>query len=296
MPARPRSPPYPGRVDLGTVDVDTFFTTPVTWWEALLAVLAVIAGWIASRFAKKGMVALLRRVPSLSPGLIVFAARFTQYVILLFGIGLALAVLGANVQPLLAMVLIIGLVVVLVLRGVADNFAAGVLIQTRQSVRIGEEVVVEGPDGDPIAGTVAELNSRAVILNTVDGRTVHVPNAQLLTNTLVNHSRHGARRSDVQVRVAMPEGTDPDAVMDRVARAAEGVAGVLDDEAVRPLAVSLSEARAVIRLQFWHDPLQGAAVTSAVVRAVAAAIVEAGWKGTVTSTPGAPPYVPSDEV
>jgi hypothetical protein len=93
----------------------------------------------------------------------------------------------------------------------------------------------------------------------------------------------------------MPEGADPDAVMDRVARAAAAVSGVLD-EGVRPLAVSVSTERIVLRLQFWHDPLQGVTVTSAVVRAVAAAIAAAGWKGTVTSAPGVPPYVPSDEV
>ncbi|MGB4778450.1 mechanosensitive ion channel family protein [Microbacterium sp.] len=288
-------------MDLSSVDVDSFFSTPVTWWDAVLAIAAIVGGWIAARYGKRGMIALLQRLPNLPPGLIVFAARFTQYVILLLGIGVALAVLGANVQPLLAIVLIVGLVVVLVLRGVADNFAAGVLIQTRQSVRPGEELMVEGPDGDAIVGTVTELNSRSVILTTVDGRTVHVPNAQLVGSTLVNHSRHGARRSEVQVRVdtsAQADGSprvDADEVLSVLVAAAAGTPGV-DADRVRALVSSLSPQRVTARLQFWHDPARAVPVSSDVVRATWAALTAAGWTATVTSSPGMPPVIPPDPV
>lgn len=278
------------------VDFSQFLTTPVTWWEVLLAVIAVLAGWIASRFAKKGVVALMGRVPNASPALVTFAARFTQYTLLLLGLGVALALLGANLQPLLAIVIIVGLVVVLVLRGVADNFAAGVLIQTRRSATVGDELMVEGPDGEPIVGTVSELNSRSVILTTVDGRTVHVPNAQLLANALVNHSRHGARRSEVQVRVERTADTSVDDVLTRVTDAAASVDGVLSSAPARALAVSVSSDRVVARVQYWHHPLRGVPITSDVVRAVAETLGDAGWKGTVTSTPGPPPLVPSDTV
>ena len=80
---------------------------------------------------------------------------------------------------LLAMTAVAVVVLILVLRGVADNFAAGVLIQSRQSVKIGEEIVVEGPDGT-LRGVVQELNGRAVLLTTVDGRTVQVGGPYLL--------------------------------------------------------------------------------------------------------------------
>ena len=203
--------------------------------------------------------------------------------------------LGANVQPLLAIVVILGIVAILVLRGVADNFAAGVLLQARQTVRIGDEIVVEALDS-VIAGTVTELNARAVILHTVDGRTLHIPNARLLSDPVVNDSTHGARRSEVEVRVRRDGTTGIDDLLAPLVDAARTAEGVHRHEGVRALVVSVSADRLTARLQFWHHPLHGAVVSAAVVIAVFDALGNLGTTGTVPSVPAPPPLVPSDPV
>src|SRR4030095_2421968 len=125
----------------------------------------------------------LTRVPNMSPAAVRFIGRFVQYTLLLLGIGVGLAFLGANVQPLIAVVVIVLVIVVLVLRGVADNFAASVIIQSRKPVVVGDEITVEGPDGKALTGIIVELNSRAVVFETFDGRTAHVPNGKLLAES-----------------------------------------------------------------------------------------------------------------
>ncbi|MFC8680926.1 mechanosensitive ion channel domain-containing protein [Microbacterium ureisolvens] len=277
------------------MDLSQFLSTPITWWQVLWAVLALLAGWIASRVARRAVTDLMAHVPTATPAATRFAARFAQYTLLLLGLGIALAFLGANVQPVLAVVLILVVIAVLVLRGVADNFAASVLIATRKPVVIGEEITVEGPDGKPITGTVVELNSRAVVFTTPDGRTAHVPNAKLLAETLVNNSRHGGRRSEVQVRVerggaALSEIT---AVMTDAAAAADGVHA---EPAVGVLVTAVSDARLTARVQFWHDSPRGLTATSAVVAAVTEGLAARGWTATVTSEAVAPPLVPGDPV
>ncbi len=275
------------------MDLSQFVTTGISAWDILFAVLSVLVGWILAHFTRKAVLALVRRVPNVTETVVQFAARFAYYVVLLLGIGLALAFLGANVQPLLGIVIIAVVVAVLVLRGVADNFAAGVLIQTRQTVKVGDEVQVEGPDG-LLTGVVSELNSRSILMTTVDGRTVHVPNAKLLADPIVNHSTQGRRRSDVQVRLErsapLPELTA------RVTDAVAATPGVLDAPGVRALVTSVSPERVTLRVQFWHPPLDGVPVTSAVVAGVAAAVDDAGWRGTVTSVAGDPPLVPPDSL
>ncbi|WP_203580476.1 mechanosensitive ion channel domain-containing protein [Microbacterium hibisci] len=275
------------------MDFSQFLSTPITWWQVLWAVVALVAGWIASRVAKRAVVDVMGHVPTATPAATRFAARFVQYTLLLLGLGIALAFLGANVQPVLAVVLILVVVAVLVLRGVADNFAASVLIATRKPVAIGEEITVEGPDGNPITGTVIELNSRAVVFTTPDGRTAHVPNAKLLAETLVNNSRHGGRRSEVQVRVERAGAplADITSAMTDAAAAADGVHA---DPRAGVLITAVSEARVTARLQFWHDPLRGVGATSAVVAAVTEALAARGWQATVTSEAVAPPLVPGD--
>ena len=277
------------------MDLQDLLPTDIDWWQLLLALLVARAAWIISRFARRGTTALLRRAPGIPTAVGTAIAQFVGYAILLLGFGIALAMLGANVQPLLAIVVILGVVAILVLRGVADNFAAGVLLQARQTVRIGDETVVEALDS-VIAGTVTELNARAVILHTVDGRTLHIPNARLLSDPVVNDSTHGARRSDVEVRVLRDGTTGIDEVLAPLVDAARTAEGVHRHEGVRALVVSVSADRLTVRLQFWHHPLHGALVSAAVVIAVFDALGGLGATGTVTSVPAPPPLVPSDPV
>ncbi|MFB8190166.1 mechanosensitive ion channel family protein [Microbacterium sp. NPDC055988] len=269
------------------------FPDGLSAWQIVLAIVSVLIGWLLSRFARKGVLKLAARTPGISDSVSQLAARFTQYALLLVGIGVGLAFLGANVQPLLAMTAIAVVVLILVLRGVADNFAAGVLIQSRQSVKIGEEIGIEGPDG-VIRGTVQELNGRSVILTTVDGLTVHVPNAALLTGVLVNDSRHGARRSDVDIRIARSAELDLDDVITAITAAAGDVDGVHAREHPNVRIAAISPERWALTLQIWHHPLHGSAVISGTVRGVAEALETAGVRAVVVSEQGPPPLVPPE--
>jgi small-conductance mechanosensitive channel len=251
-------------------------------------------GWLLSRFARKGTAAVMRRVKGVSGSLVLVTSRVVGYAILLFGIGVALALLGANVQPLLAMVIIIAVVLVLVLRGVADNFAAGVLIQTRRPIEVGDEVAIEALD-TTLEGTVRELNSRSVVVATHDGRTVHVPNLQIMQNAIVNDSARGARRSELQVRLERG-GRAVDELSGMLVGAAAGVEGVHSREPARVLVTSVSTERVTARLQFWHGPRAAPAIVSDVVLAVAAALEGAGVAGTVTSQRPDAPLTPPDPV
>ncbi len=192
------------------------------------------------------------------------------------------------------MALIVLVVVVLVLRGVADNFAAGVLMQTRQAVKIGDEIQVEGPDG-AITGVVTELNSRAVLLRTVDGRTVHIPKARLLGDPLVNHSTHAARRSEVQARIARG-GRSIVELLSLVTEAAGSVEGVHRREFIGALPTAISPERLTARVQFWHHPLRGVPITAEVVATIAEALEASGIEGTVTSGPGPAPLIPPERI
>jgi small conductance mechanosensitive channel len=274
------------------VDLTQFIPTNVTIWQFVFAVIAVVGGWIGSRFARKGMLTLGRKAPGISDTMVDLAARLVQYTLILIGIGVGLGFLGASIQPLIAVAIIAAVVLVLVLRGVADNFAAGVLVQSRQPVKLGEQIQIDGPDG-LLEGVVKDLNGRSVIITTSDGRTVHISNSKLLSDVLINESRHGARRSEVQVRVARVEGRTLDDTIEIVTDAVAELSGIHSREPVRALVTEVSPERWIIRVQFWHHPLHGAAILSAVVTAVSAALQTAGLDAAVSSSPvGAPLAAP----
>lgn len=235
------------------------------------------------------MKAVLRRTPNVGEALITIASRVVRYMLILLGVGIGLGFLGVGVQPLVAIAIIIG--VVLVLRGVADNFAAGVILQTRQPVHAGDEIEVDG-----ITATVVELNGRSVILHTADGRQIHVPNAQLLADPIVNHSALGGRRSDVQVRIERA-GHSVEQVLTTVTDAATAASSSGPPTPAHALPVTISPERVIAVVQFWHDPVQGLVTRAAVVSAIAAALEHAGLVGTVTSADGtAAPLTPPDKI
>ena len=277
------------------MDLSQLLPTTVEWWQLLIAVVVIIAGWILSRLARAGTIRLLRLAPSLSEIVSTFVARLVSYSVVLLSVAVALAVLGVNMQPLLVLAVVLAVVAVLVLRGVADNFAAGVVIQASKPIEVGHEIQVEGPDGRSITGIVTELNSRTVVLETYDGRTVHVPNAKMVQDPIVNHSSRGLRRSEVQVRAAR-EGAGVDEMLALLTEAAASVPGISEVEQSRAIAVSISPERLTARVLFWHAPADALSVTAGVVEAVAAALREAGVESTVTSEPGRPPLVPADTI
>ncbi|WP_162238694.1 mechanosensitive ion channel family protein [Microbacterium sp. Leaf161] len=210
--------------------------------------------------------------------------------ILLAGVGVAFAFLGASVQPLIAIGLIVAAVVVLALRGISANFAAGVVLQTRHPIKVGDEIEV-----DDYVGTVRELNGRSVVIITRDGRTVHVPNATLLENLLVNHSELGQRRSDILVR-SRAGASQLDEITELVTSSTAAVVGIRSAPPVTVLVQSAEPERLTLLVRFWHDPVAAPAISSPVVRAIADALAAAGVDAVVTSDIPAPPLVPPSEL
>lgn len=70
------------------------------------------------------------------------AARLCGYLVLLVGVAIALSFLGAQLQPLLTAAVLVAALAIIALRGIADNVAAGIIIQTRQPISLGDEILL----------------------------------------------------------------------------------------------------------------------------------------------------------
>ncbi|UBH05350.1 hypothetical protein K8P10_000861 [Leucobacter sp. Psy1] len=266
----------------------------VNWWNIGFALASLLTAWVLSRLARRGVRAIGERTPGITVEIATLAGRISQYAIMLVGFGIGLAFLGANVQPLLAVFLVVGAVLVLVLRGIADNFAAGVLLQTRKPIAVGDEIEFAGPSG-PLRGTIDELNGRAVVLTTPDGRRVHIPNAVLLREALVNTSARGARRSSVYVRV-IRDGRSADDLLTVVLEATTSCSALDRSRAPRVLLEYVSVDRLGARVDFWHAPERTRVTTSMVLLTVSQVLEAHGLTAVVTSEHADPPLTPPGSV
>ena len=187
------------------------------------------------------------------------------------------------IQPLLTAVIVIGVILALALRGIAENFAAGIVLQTRRPIEVGDEV-----DSLDYVGDVIEMNGRAVIIETFDGRRVHLPNSEVLSNPLVNHTDRGARRSEVEVRSRSREFEQ---TLQDLADVVAGVPGVLSAPPPVVNLTSIDPVRVTALVQFWHQPSDGLTVRTEVIRAVAAARRGRTEMATIVTPPPVAPLV-----
>lgn len=260
-------------------------------WNAVGAALIVMASWFGWRAARKTSFRLLGRLGGISAHLRLIASRIAGYAVLLTGIGIALAVLGAPLQPVLAVALLVIAVLVLALRGIANNFAAGVVIQTRQPVHLGD--LVETGD---IRGYVRELNGRSVIVEAPDGRTIHVPNAMVLESPIINHTTRGILRGEVEVRT-----TGGPAKLDQMSELLAGLAaktaGVQADPPPFVRFTACEPGRITALVRFWHPwTITSRKVTSDVIKSLSVGLHETGHAATVTAQRPDVPLTPPPEV
>lgn len=271
-----------GPADVTVQQLQGALTSPsLDGWDVALALIVVLAGWITSRYAARAISRVLASVPGFSEDLRLLAARVVRIFIVVLGFGVALSVLGVDIHPVLAASVLVAVVAALSLRGVAENFSAGLVIQSRQPIRVGDRVEILD-----FEGVVKDVNSRSTILNTVDGREVHLPNQTVLNEPLTNDSVGDARRSELEARW---NSRDIDADRASIDQALRSVDDVLDTPSPALFLVATDGPRVVLRAQFWHLPGDGAVVRSAAVERVTAILATIDEDRAVFSPPPLPP-------
>lgn len=253
----------------------SFEDISIDGWDVVWAGVVAVATILLARYAVRATLRVGGRLGGVTHDVVVQVSGVVRYAVYLFGTGVVLSVLGAPIRPVLVALLIVLGALVLVGRGIADNVGAGLVIQTRRTIKVGDLIESSG-----FRGHVTELNSRAVVIETADGVTVHLPNNDVINTPLLNLSTRGVTRSELEVATDAVGG--PDLAMQTAGSAASSADGV--SEASMRL-VSLSEQRAVFRLVVWHEPDAAVDVCSRVTAQVYGDLRAAGISGSVVWPP-----------
>ncbi|MCL1597846.1 MAG: mechanosensitive ion channel family protein [Actinomycetia bacterium] len=255
--------PFTQIVDITQIDelVDVSAVSP---WDPFFAVLSIVTGVIIGRVGRL----LIRRYgkrSGLAPNLIDLFGTIILWTVVSLSIIIALSLVGFNLAPIWLAILMIGVVGVVSGRVLLENFGAGVTLQARTPFVPGDQITT----GD-ITGHVREVNSRVVVIDTVDGRQVLVPNAMVLRNPITNLTKHDRRMSRLGVSVVY--GTDlavAASVIDDALRSADGVLG---DPGPIVQVESFDDSGIMIAARFWHLP--GILDERATIHAAALSIAE----------------------
>jgi small conductance mechanosensitive channel len=247
-------------------DVQDFFTTSkIDGWDVILAVLVVVVSIFLARAAKQATLRVLQRIKGVPSDPALVIANVVKYFVLLIGIGTALNFVGATVQPLTTAAIVAGVVAILLLRGIAGNFGAGLVLQTKGPFKPGDEVELMG-----YVGTVTELNGRAVVIETDAGDTIYFANGQVVSVPMINRSAKGVRRTELEVRAAL---TRPyDEIRETIRAAVCAAPQVLREPSPVLVTYRLDSSNVTLRVYFSHLPAQARTAPGNVIDAVGAAL------------------------
>jgi small conductance mechanosensitive channel len=256
--------PFAQVIDVTQLDelVDVSTVSP---WDPFFAAVSVVVGVILGRVAR----VVIRRYgkrSGLAPNLIDLFGTVTLWTIVSISVIVALSLVGFNVAPIWLAILMLGVVGVVSGRVLLENFGAGVTLQARTPFVPGDQITT----GD-VTGHVREVNSRVVVIDTIDGRQVLVPNAMVLRNPITNLTKHEHRMSKLVVSVIY--GTDLASASTTIAAALRSVDLVLDDPEPVVQVESFDDSGIAIAARFWHSP--GILDQRAAVHAAALSITEA---------------------
>lgn len=254
-------------------------------WDVVFAVLSVVLGIVLGVLARRGTTAVLARVPNLTPAVAKRIASGVRTTLILLGVGIALSFLGAPIQPVIALAIVLGVIAVLALRGVSENYAAGLVIQTRRPFVRGDVVRIADYEG-----VVTEINGRSVTVRQFDGAIAHIPNSTVISAPFLNESERTALRSEVEVRVRYTNRDDLDAVVQSIRTACAGVDSIVDGKHAEVLFVTIEPTRATLSVRYRHAPTHRGTSRSDMVAAVHAAVADRD--AVVTSQRTDPPLTP----
>src|SRR6202140_3247627 len=125
-------------------------------------------------------------------------ARLTGAAVVMLGVLVGLSVVAPSFQASdLIKILGIGSVAIgFAFQNILQNFLAGLLLLWAEPFRVGDEIKLE-----PYEGTVEEIQTRATIIKTYDGRRVVIPNADLFTHSVTVNTALDIRRWEYDLAV-----------------------------------------------------------------------------------------------
>jgi len=236
------------------------------------ALIVLILTWALARYTWRGEARLLRRWHQ-RPALIAAARTLTRSFIWFGGLVVAAVLVfpGMSATNVVAGLGVGSLVVGLAFKDIFENYLAGLLILLRRPMKIGDDILCEG-----IEGQVEQITIRDTYLRRRSGELVLVPNAFIYRNPTTVLTDQPLRRITLEVGVAY--GTDLERAHSVLLEALEGLDTVEASKKTEVFCQGFGDSSIDFVLRWWtgSTPVQELRSRDEVARAVKRALDGAG--------------------
>ncbi|MGE5277999.1 MAG: mechanosensitive ion channel domain-containing protein [Acidobacteriota bacterium] len=232
--------------------------------SGILTFLAVLAGTFLLaalvRFLLEGEI--FPRL-SLPRGLPFTISTIVRYAVLLSGVFLAFSAAGISLTRMTLLAGALGVGLGFGLQNLVSNFVSGIILLFERPIQVGDFI-----DVGSLVGQVRRIGMRSSTVLTADGAEVVVPNADLISKTVINWTLSDRRRR-LEIKVGVAYGSDPEKVIGLLLEAASGHPEALSDPAPAAYFVGFGDSSLDFVLHVWVVHFErGLALQSAVRRAI----------------------------
>jgi small conductance mechanosensitive channel len=213
----------------------------------VIAILVLLVCWSLARLVSSLVQRLVGRLGSNREA--VRLLGFVAYGALLAGgvfVALGVLHLDKTVTSLLTGVGILGLTLGFALQDVASNLMAGLLIELHHPYRVND--VIETND---FVGRVSRITLRDTEIAQLDGQIVIVPNKEIFSKPVVNHSSASRRRVDFDIKV--PPEVDLDEALNLSHDAVSGIDRRDQRREIELFFKSIEDTGTTLLVRFWID-------------------------------------------
>ncbi|WP_245915922.1 mechanosensitive ion channel family protein [Merismopedia glauca] len=175
--------------------------------------------------------------------------RLAQGTTILAGLFIALSIVIPSIKAadLVQLLGISGVAIGFAFRDILQNFLAGILILLTEPFQIDDQIVFKD-----FEGTVEQIQTRATMIRTYDGRRIVIPNSELFTNSVTVNTAFNNRRLEHDIGIGY--GDDIDTARELILEAMNETDGVLKNPASDAIVVELAGSTVNIRARWWVQP------------------------------------------
>ena len=162
----------------------------------IIALILVVVGfWLIKHVLKWIDRVMTRRTvdPSLRP----FFISLLNIGLMILLVLTTMQILGLQLTIFAALAGAFGVAAGLALSGTLQNFTSGILILLLKPFEVGDIIIAQGQEG-----IVSYIRIFYTVVTSFDNRTIIIPNSKLSNEVIVNLSREGKRRLDIEMKLS----------------------------------------------------------------------------------------------
>ena len=162
-------------------------------------IAAILVLWIGLKVANLLRKAIIKALDKrdAEPSLKTFLGSLVNLLLKAMVVFMAMDIIGIKATSFIALLGAMGLAIGMALQGTLQNFAGGVIILLMKPFKVDDYI-----ECGQYKGYIKEIRIFHTFMRPFNGRTIIIPNSELATKSLINHTKEPVIRLDVVASVA----------------------------------------------------------------------------------------------